>query len=60
MPAIWIVRTEDGVVDGASVAEWTDPQTLKKWRDEGRKPELIVAETVTLLRPLPAGIDIIQ
>jgi len=60
MPAIWISRNEAGIIEAASVAEYTDPSTLKEWRDEGRKPELVEAENVTLNRPLSANARIIQ
>jgi hypothetical protein len=60
MPAIWITRNEAGIVRAASVAEFTRPETIKEWRDQGRKPELIEAESVTLNQLLPATIRIVQ
>ena len=60
MPAIWICRDENGVVDAAYVAEHTDPRILKELRDNGRTPELVVADTVTLGQPLPRDVAILQ
>jgi hypothetical protein len=55
LTAFWIVRNGAGVVRAASVAEFTDPKTIKEWRDEGRHPELIEADEIQLNRPLPIG-----
>lgn len=60
MPAIWITRNEAGIVRAASVAEYTDPKTIREWREQGRSPELIEAEFVQLNAPLPPGIRVIQ
>lgn len=53
MPAIWITRNEAGIVRAASVAEFTAPETIKEWREQGRFPELVEAEFVQINRPLP-------
>lgn len=60
MKAIWIKRDESGIVKVASVAEYTDAATLKKLREDGRKLELVSAETVTLNAPLPADVRVIE
>jgi hypothetical protein len=60
MNAIWIYRNADGIVMAASVAEYTEPATLKQWRDDGQQPELVIAESVTLYRPLPDGAKVFQ
>ena len=56
MVPIWIYRTEAGIVEAASVAEYTNPNTLKKWRKLGRTPELVIADSVTLGEKLPPGV----
>jgi hypothetical protein len=56
MVGIWVCRDKDGVVDAASVAEYTDPAWLKELRVAGRNPELVLADNVTLGRPLPSDV----
>lgn len=58
--AIWIARDENGIVQAASVAEYTQPDTLKEWRKNGQTPEMVHAESVTLGRPLPYGVVPLQ
>lgn len=60
MTAIWIVRDDAGIVRAAYVARYTDPATLKELRENGRRVELVVAESVTLCAPLPSDIQIVE
>jgi hypothetical protein len=60
MPGIWVHRDENGVVQGASVAEHTEPKTLREWRVYGWIPELVEAPTITVGQPLPPDARIIR
>lgn len=60
MPAIWITRNEQGVVDAAFVAAYTHPDELKALCREGRVPELIVAKSVTLSAKLPDDVEVVE
>lgn len=55
MTVFWIIRNGEGIVRAASVAEFTSPETLKEWRDQGRLIELIEIDELPLNRPLPDG-----
>jgi hypothetical protein len=56
MTKFWIVRNGAGIVRAASVAEFTSPETLKEWRNQGRLIEMIDVENLTLNRPLPEDV----
>ena len=60
MPAIWIHIDNDGIVQGASVAAYTEPRMLQEWKERGGKVELIEADTVTLGQSLPPETRIIR
>lgn len=60
MIGIWVHRDGAGIVQGASVAEYTDAALLRQWRRFGFKVELIAADFVTVEAPLPAGATVIQ
>lgn len=60
MPAIWIHRDEHDVVVSASVAEYTDPATLREWKSFGWKIELVDAPSITIGSKLPPDTHIIR
>lgn len=56
---IWVSRDENGIVDAAIVAEYSDAKTLRKWRAAGRTPELVLAADVSVGAKLPSGAEIV-
>jgi hypothetical protein len=60
MPAIWIHRDEHGIVDAASVAEYTEPKVLREWKSLGGTIEMIEAPSVTVGQRLPPEARIVR
>lgn len=63
MSALWITRDSSGVVTAGYVAQYCEPQILKDWKKEGRKPELVdcgPGKSVLVGAPLPDTARIID
>lgn len=61
--AIWVHKNDDGVVDAASVAEYTDAALLREWRRNGWTPEMYSfpdGTYCTVGAKLPSNISKIQ
>lgn len=60
MSVFWVCRNGEGKVFTAGMVEFTSPERVAEWRKRGDKPELVEAETLTMLEPLPADARIIK